>query len=770
MGPYQERQRGQQYDYANPGDFSTGICYNRHLPSSCSAENGFEYDTNGMICQQTHAMNGRPILPYPDAISSPMSDGAMFGPQSSHTAFDLAPSQQSPWQPPHESESYYYPPPPQMFLVDDDYNSLAYPVDPLTNQDRNGAMTQQPGAVSLGGTNSTYRSIAPAPAPRPLEGFRQPRQQQQEPIKLDVSIFPDEVVYEHGRTFQAYRQDTYFFPNDPQEQDRLDFAHEVYKLLTDKRLYLAPIRQPRQVLDLGTGTGIWANEFAREHPQAQVLGTDLTMIQPTHRPLPPNVSFIKEDVEENEWSVPVGFDYIHVRELTMFVKDHMKLLRNTWARRWSATANSSGEGLTRLGCDATALERYRALLADVGFLASSIREHVMPMPCCDYDDNSRASAAENAKYRHIGLFQAVNYDQIVGSATFKVLQFAGVSARENKQLTADVWAELLSKRDIPETMSAPDPASGRQAAEVVLAADPKLLPELISPDREVTGKSILEDDSIEIDGRKYQGYKEDRYFLPNDPEEQDRLDMQHAMMTALLDNELMLDVATGTGIWPIEFAQQHPHAEVVGTDLSLIQPAVEYLPPNVSFVKEDAEDDEWTIDRDFDLIHLRAVYTAIKDHGKLIRHMFEHLAPGGWVEVVEARPEVLSFDGTSAGSGIERFGHMVSAGLTRLGRDAFAITQYRQLMREAGFVEYSETRLAEGGALQDGGKVQGANVTQALLGGTMHRLFRAAGLGEDEIKHDIARAVQELEYNYVHGYWPIHVVHARKPPIMKGDS
>jgi methylase of polypeptide subunit release factors len=34
----------------------------------------------------------------------------------------------------------------------------------------------------------------------------------------------------------------------------------------------------------------------------------------------------------------------------------------------------------------------------------------------------------------------------------------------------------------------------------------------------------------------------------------------------------VLDFATGTGIWAIEFADEYPGANVIGTDLSPIQP------------------------------------------------------------------------------------------------------------------------------------------------------------------------------------------------------
>jgi ubiquinone/menaquinone biosynthesis C-methylase UbiE len=43
----------------------------------------------------------------------------------------------------------------------------------------------------------------------------------------------------------------------------MDLAHHIYRLVLGGKLYLAPIRDDLQrVLDLGTGTGIWAMDFA----------------------------------------------------------------------------------------------------------------------------------------------------------------------------------------------------------------------------------------------------------------------------------------------------------------------------------------------------------------------------------------------------------------------------------------------------------------------------------------------------------------------------
>lgn len=52
-------------------------------------------------------------------------------------------------------------------------------------------------------------------------------------------------------------------PNDEEEQDRMDLVHHLYCLTLKGNLHRAPIpRDTQRVLDLGTGTGIWAVDFA----------------------------------------------------------------------------------------------------------------------------------------------------------------------------------------------------------------------------------------------------------------------------------------------------------------------------------------------------------------------------------------------------------------------------------------------------------------------------------------------------------------------------
>lgn len=98
-------------------------------------------------------------------------------------------------------------------------------------------------------------------------------------------------------------------PNDDAEQNRLDLQHRAMFLAAGGELLYAPVRSPQRILDLGTGTGIWAIDMADKYPEAQVYGVDLSPIQPEY--VPPNVKFEIDDVEDN-WTWPVDhFDVIY---------------------------------------------------------------------------------------------------------------------------------------------------------------------------------------------------------------------------------------------------------------------------------------------------------------------------------------------------------------------------------------------------------------------------------------------------------------------------
>ncbi|KAH6668356.1 methyltransferase LaeA [Halenospora varia] len=123
---------------------------------------------------------------------------------------------------------------------------------------------------------------------------------------------------ENGRVYHAFHKGKYLFPCDEVEMDRLDIYHKFFQVARGDVLpevpilHSAPIPEhaPR-ILDLGTGTGIWAIDMA-ETPE--LIGIDLSYIQPQQ--IPPSVTYQKRDFEfpwaglgEDSW------DLIHMRML-----------------------------------------------------------------------------------------------------------------------------------------------------------------------------------------------------------------------------------------------------------------------------------------------------------------------------------------------------------------------------------------------------------------------------------------------------------------------
>lgn len=100
------------------------------------------------------------------------------------------------------------------------------------------------------------------------------------------------------------------------------------------------------------------------------------------------------------------------------------------------------------------------------------------------------------------------------------------------------------------------------------------------------------------------------------------------------------DVGTGTGIWAMDYGDEHPEAEVIGVDLSPIQP--DFVPVNVRFQVDDVEE-EWTYSYPFDYIHRRMMTSSLANWPEYFQTCFDNLIPGGDLELQEgdlfARPD-----------------------------------------------------------------------------------------------------------------------------------
>lgn len=125
-----------------------------------------------------------------------------------------------------------------------------------------------------------------------------------------------EQCFENGR---RYCSQTYYMPNDEEEQTRLAICHQAFLLVLEGKLTLSWIPPTAtRILDIGTGSGDWAIAMSEKFPDAEIIATDLGAFQSNE--VPPNVFFEVDDAQE-EWTYSGLFDFIHIRGLAGAFKD-----------------------------------------------------------------------------------------------------------------------------------------------------------------------------------------------------------------------------------------------------------------------------------------------------------------------------------------------------------------------------------------------------------------------------------------------------------------
>ena len=149
------------------------------------------------------------------------------------------------------------------------------------------------------------------------------------------------------RSGRRFLEGSYLLPKDSQEINRLDFQHYLLRQAL-KGNYLAPIRDPGYILDVGAGTGRWGREMATCFPASQVMGIDLEQVASTG-PIPPNYTFAPGSVLTR---LPVAnntFHFVHQRLLVGAIPAQQwpdvirELLRVTKPSGWLELVESGSE-------------------------------------------------------------------------------------------------------------------------------------------------------------------------------------------------------------------------------------------------------------------------------------------------------------------------------------------------------------------------------------------------------------------------------------------
>ena len=126
-----------------------------------------------------------------------------------------------------------------------------------------------------------------------------------------------------NHSYHGYKNAPYIFPDDEKELERLQIIHDcMYRFLGGN--IIIPISSNSDlignltfnikmliIVDIGTGSGLWAIDMADDYPNTRIIGTDISPIQPND--IPPNCEFRLENLLEGLYLHNGTVDLLHSR-------------------------------------------------------------------------------------------------------------------------------------------------------------------------------------------------------------------------------------------------------------------------------------------------------------------------------------------------------------------------------------------------------------------------------------------------------------------------